>query len=321
MIRYLSTLGQRRRVYPRVWLFSLDQMKGNAMTPAQRLRELLADSKMIIAPGAYDALSARMVEQAGFDVVLIAGGTYSNFHYGIPDNGFISQNELLEAGRRITAVTDLPLVLDFDDAGGSPLQAYRGVQLAEQAGIAALLIEDMIPATKHFWTRKDGGERWKPKLKLRSIEEMSDLIRACAEARKTPDMVIVARSDAIGVGGFDDLTERMAAYSAAGADMLYPCGFPLLDLPKLTSIVPGKYVMVTVRNPTIEHRAELEAAGVKMLLVINTVNGAVAGFRENLERVSRGELLEGERGGAYVPIMEAIDAHEWARKARHYGYS
>ncbi|MFP3702067.1 isocitrate lyase/phosphoenolpyruvate mutase family protein, partial [Burkholderia sp. SIMBA_013] len=78
----------------------------------------------------YDALSAKMIEQAGFDVVLIAGGTYSNFHYGVPDNGFISQGELIEAGRRITAITDLPLILDFDDAGGSPLQAFRGVQLA-----------------------------------------------------------------------------------------------------------------------------------------------------------------------------------------------
>lgn len=291
------------------------------MTPAARLRQLLADSSMIIAPGAYDALSAKLVEQAGFDVVLIAGGTYSNFHYGIPDNGFISQGELIEAGRRITAITDLPLILDFDDAGGSPLQAYRGMQLAEQAGVAALLIEDMIPATKHFWTRKDGGERWRPQLKLRSVEEMSDIIRASVEARTDPDTVIVARSDAFGVAGFDELAERMAAYKEAGADMLYPCGYPLLELPKLTSSVAGQYVMVTVRNPTIEARAELEAAGVKMLLVINTVNGAVAGFKKQLDLVKLGELLEGEHAGAYVPIMEAIDAHEWAQKARHFGYS
>lgn len=291
------------------------------MKPAQRLRELLADSKMIIAPGAYDALSAKMIEQAGFDVVLIAGGTYSNFHYGVPDNGFISQGELIEAGRRITAITDLPLILDFDDAGGSPLQAFRGVQLAEQAGVAALLVEDMVPATKHFWTPKDGGERWKPQLKLRSVEEMSNIIRACVEARTSPDTVIVARSDASRFG-FDNLSERMAAYSAAGADMLYPCGYPLLDLPKLSAVVPGKYVMVTVKNPTLEERQELEDAGVKMLLVINTVNGAVAGFRENLSLLARGELLEGEaEGGAYLPIMEAIDAAEWARRARHFGYS
>ena len=291
------------------------------LKPAQRLRELLASPGMIIAPGAYDALSAKLVEQAGFDVVLIAGGTYSNFHFGIPDNGFITQDELIEAGRRITAVTDLPLILDFDDAGGSPLQAFRGVQLAEQAGVAALLVEDMIPATKHFWTPKDGGDRWKPQLKLRSVEEMSNIIRACAEARTSPDTVIVARSDAARFG-FDDLAERMAAYSAAGADMLYPCGFPLLELPKLTEVVPGQYMMVTVKNPTLEERQELEAAGVKILLVINTINGAVAGFRDNLSRLTRGELLEGEAtGGAYTPIMEAIDAAEWARRARHYGYS
>jgi 2-methylisocitrate lyase-like PEP mutase family enzyme len=276
---------------------------------------------MIIAPGAYDALSAKLVEQAGFDTVVLAGGTYSNFHYGIPDNGFITQSELLEAGRRVTAVTDVPLILDFDDAGGSPLQAYRGVQLAEQAGVAALLVEDMVPATKHFWTPKTSGERWKPQLKLRTIEEMSDIIRACAEAKTSPDTVIVARSDAIGVGGFDDLAARMQAYSDAGADMLYPCGYPIMDLPNLTAQVPGQYVMVTIRNPTLDQRVEWENAGVKLLLVINTVNGAVAGFKDNLARVTRGELLEGEKGGAYVPIMEAIDAAEWARKARHFGYS
>lgn len=291
------------------------------MKPAQRLRELLADSRMIIAPGAYDALSAKLVEQAGFDVVLIAGGTYSNFHYGVPDNGFISQGELIEAGRRITAATDLPLILDFDDAGGSPLQAFRGVQLAEQAGVAALLVEDMVPATKHFWTRKDDAERWKPQLKLRSVEEMSEIIRACSEARTSPDTVIVARSDASRFG-FESLAERMEAYASAGADMLYPCGYPLLDLPTLAAMVPGKYVMVTVKNPTLEEREELEAAGVKMLLVINTVNGAVAGFRENLERLDRGELLEGEAaGGAYTAIMEAVDAPVWAGRARRFGYS
>ncbi|WP_181035135.1 oxaloacetate decarboxylase [Arthrobacter sp. B0490] len=291
------------------------------MKPAARLRELLADSKLILAPGAYDALSARLVEQAGFDTVVLAGGTYSNFHYGIPDNGFITQSELIEAGRRVTAATNIPLILDFDDAGGSPLQAYRGVQLAEQAGVAALLVEDMIPATKHFWTPKTTGERWKPKLQLRSIEEMSNIIRACVEAKTSPDTVIVARSDAMSVGGFDDLAERLTAYSAAGADMLYPVGYPLLDLPTLSAKVPGQYMMVTVRNPTFEQRSQLEEAGVKILLVINTVNGAVAGFREQLDLVARGELLEGERGGAYVPIMEAIDAAEWARKARRYGYA
>lgn len=291
------------------------------MRPAQRLRELLASPGMIIAPGAYDALSAKLVEQAGFDVVLIAGGTYSNFHYGVPDNGFISQGELIEAGRRITAATDLPLILDFDDAGGSPLQAYRGVQLAEQAGVAALLVEDMVPATKHFWTRKDDGQRWKPQLKLRSVDEMSEIIRACAEAKTTPDTVIVARSEGARFG-FEELAERMASYSEAGADMLYPCGYPLLDLPKLAASVPGQYVMVTVKNPTLEERQELETAGVKMLLIINTVNGAVAGFRDNLSLLRRGELLEGEStGGAYIPIMEAVDAPEWARRARRFGYS
>ena len=276
---------------------------------------------MIIAPGAYDALSARLVEQAGFDAVVLAGGTYSNFHYGVPDNGFITQSELLEAGRRVTAATDLPLILDFDDAGGSPLQAYRGVQLAERAGVAALLVEDMLPATKHFWTPKTTEERWKPQLKLRSLDEMSNIISACVDAKSSSDTVIVARSDAFSVGGVDDLVERLRAYSEAGADMLYPVGYPLLELPALTQQAPGTYMMVTVRNPTHEQREELAAAGVKILLVINTVNGAVAGFKEQLDLVTRGELLEGEKGGAYVPIMEAIDAAEWARKARRFGYA
>ncbi len=106
------------------------------MKPAQRLRELLADSKMIIAPGAYDALSAKLVEQAGFDVVLIAGGTYSNFHYGVPDNGFISQGELIEAGGasrppltfRSFLISTMPEVHRFKRSAASSLQSKQVLQ-------------------------------------------------------------------------------------------------------------------------------------------------------------------------------------------------
>lgn len=288
------------------------------MRASTRFRQLLAEPGMAIVPGAYDAISAKMVEQSGYPAVLLAGGAYTGFHFGLPDSGFITQTELVEAARQICAAVDVPLILDFDDAGGTPLQAFRGVQLAEQVGTAAFLIEDMVSSSKQLWR-----EDWHPsQLTLRSIPEMTAIISAAADARKDPDTVIVARSDAYQCGGFAELRTRLQAYSAAGADMLYPCGYPALSIPELQAEAPGQYLMYASHNPSLSERAELEAAGVKVLMVIHTVNGAIAGFQDSLNRLERGQLLVGEtheaNGGWYEAITDATESKVWANRAARY---
>jgi 2-methylisocitrate lyase-like PEP mutase family enzyme len=283
-----------------------------------KLRDLLAEPGLVIVPSAYDALTSKMVEQAGFDAVVLAGGALSGFSYGVPDSGFVSASDLLEAARRISSVVDIPLILDFDDAGGTPLQAFRGTQLAVRAGAAALLIEDMVSTSKQLW-RKD----WHPsQLVLRPISEMVAILEAAVEARGDSGPLIVARSDAYATTGRDDLAERLDAYTKAGADVLYPVGAPIAELGELQGATPRPIMMYASSNPTLEQREELVRAGVKIVLVVHTINGAVAGFQDALERVHRGELLPGENadgsGGWFAGIVKATDAAEWAERERRF---
>jgi 2-methylisocitrate lyase-like PEP mutase family enzyme len=261
---------------------------------------------MLIVPGAYDALSARMVEQSGYEAVLLAGGTYTSFHYGLADRGYIAPVELVEAARRVNAAVDVPLILDFDDAGGTPRLARRNVPLAEQVGVAALLIEDLRSTTKLF----TGSQQLEEETEIRDVEEMTAIIRSCVEARTNPDTLIVIRSDAHKNERFEEFADRLKAYVGAGADLLYPCGYPFMDLPRLKDAVPAEYLMYASRNPTLAERSDLERSGVKVLLILHTVNGAVAGFRNALDSLSRGELLPGESDTMpykpFPPLAQAL---------------
>lgn len=274
--------------------------------PAAMLRQRISSPGMLIVPGAYDALSARMVEQSGFEAVLLAGGTYTSFHYGLTDRGYITQAELVEAARRVCAAVQVPLILDFDDAGGTPRQARRNVPLAEQVGAAALLIEDLHSTTKFFTEKQDVEEE----AKIRSVEEMTAVIRSCVEARTNPDTLIVIRSDAHKTERFEEFRDRLRAYVNAGADLLYPCGYPFEELPRLKAAVPAEYLMYASRNPTLAERSDLERSGVKVLLIIHTVNGAIAGFRDALDRLTRGELMPGESDTTpykpFPPLVQAL---------------
>ena len=182
------------------------------MRPATRLRELLHGPRLLVAPGAWDALSARIVEEAGFDAVYVTGSGVSVGHLGLPDIGLATMTEMVEQVRRIAAAVAIPVIADADTGYGNALNVRRTVQAYEAAGVAALHIEDQVAPKRcgHL-----SGHQVIPR------GEFAGKIRAAVEARTDPDFLVIARTDAISAVGVDEALRRGEAAAAAGADVLF----------------------------------------------------------------------------------------------------
>lgn len=182
------------------------------MTRARKLRELLAGDRIVMAPGAYDAWSARMVEAAGFPAVYVTGYGVSASVLGAPDIGLISFAEMVTAVRNVCAATSVPVIADADNGYGGALNVVRTVREYEAAGAAAIQLEDQV------MPKRCGHMEGK---QLIPRDEMAAKIRAAVYARRNSDTVIIARTDAIAVNGYDDAIDRAVAYREAGADVIF----------------------------------------------------------------------------------------------------
>ena len=175
------------------------------------LRERLARDAPVVAPGAYDALSARLIEQAGFEAVYMTGFGASASLLGRPDVGLLSFAEMVDHARRLVQAVDVPVIADADDGYGNHLNVMRTIREYEAAGVAALHIEDQVAPKRcgHM-----AGKQVIP------AGEMVEKVRAAVEAR-SGDLLIIARTDARAVEGLDAALARARAYRDAGADVLF----------------------------------------------------------------------------------------------------
>jgi 2,3-dimethylmalate lyase len=174
------------------------------------LRELLAGPEPVLAPGAYDALSARLVERAGFPAVYLTGFGASASLLGRPDVGLLSFAEMADHARRLVQAVGVPVVADADDGYGNPLNVMRTVREYEAAGVAALHLEDQVaPKRCGHMAGKD----------VIDAGEMVEKVRAAVEARR--ELLIIARTDARALEGLDGALERARRYREAGADALF----------------------------------------------------------------------------------------------------
>ena len=182
------------------------------MTRRQMLRQLMSDQRGLVVPGAYDGVSAKLVERAGFPVVYMTGYGVSASRLGMPDMGFAGLAEMADQARNMAAAVSIPLIADADTGYGNALNVRRTVTAYEAAGVAGLHLEDQQLPKRcgHL-----AGKRVVP------AEEFAAKIRAAVEARTDPDLVIIARTDAIAVNGFDDALRRAELAVKAGADMLF----------------------------------------------------------------------------------------------------
>lgn len=241
------------------------------MTAPSRLRTLLAGPDMLVAPGAYDGITARLIEQAGFSAVYMTGaGTSASF--GLPDYGLLTMTEMVAAAARITAATALPLIADGDTGYGTELNVVRTVQEHERAGTAGIHIEDQVSPKRcgHL----DGKE-------LVSREEFAAKIRAAVATRRDPDFLIIARTDARSVLGFEESILRANAALEAGADMAFvESPQTLEEVEAVPSRVKGPCLLNVVwggKTPQVDMR-DAQGMGYRLAILpgvlLKTVYGA-----------------------------------------------
>ncbi|MEW6250015.1 MAG: methylisocitrate lyase [Planctomycetota bacterium] len=179
---------------------------------AARLRALMRDHTVVL-PGAFNALTARAIERAGFEGIYLSGAALANSQLGVPDVGLTTLSEVAWHAARCVAVTSVPIIADADTGYGGPENAARTVQELERAGLSGLHLED-----QEFPKRCGhlAGKRLVP------VEEFTEKLGAAVAARRDPDFLIIARTDARGVTGYDDAVARAHACLRAGADMIFP---------------------------------------------------------------------------------------------------
>lgn len=238
------------------------------MTRARAFRELMNAPEILVVPSAYDALSARVIEQTGFSAVHMTGSGTSASMLGLPDLGFTSLAEQATGARNITLAVDLPVIMDADAGYGNALSTWRAIREFERAGIVGCHLEDQVNPKRCGHLE---GKR------LVSSEEMAGKIAAAAEARVDEDFVIIARTDARESLGLDEAVRRSREYLAAGADCIF-VEAPLsvdemkrvreeVDAPLLANMVEGG------KTPWLT-AAELEGIGYD--LVIYPLSGWMA---------------------------------------------
>jgi carboxyvinyl-carboxyphosphonate phosphorylmutase len=244
-----------------------------------RLRELLARPEPLVAPGAYDALSARLVEQAGFDVVYMTGFGTTAALAGRPDVGLLTGTEMIDNARRIAAAVDVPVIADADTGYGNAINVVRTVQAYEQAGVAGIHIEDQV------MPKKCGHMSGKAVI---PADEMVGKIRAAVAARRDPDFLLIARTDAAAVEGLSAAIDRARAYADAGADVLFveaPTSED--DIARVAEELRGVAPLVFNwaeggRTPPIPLARIAELGFALVLFPIGTLLAATAGIRRLL---------------------------------------
>ena len=181
------------------------------MNSRQLLKKLLQRDKLLVAPGCFDGLSARLVEEAGFEAAYLSGGAVAR-SMGIPDIGLVTMSESIERAVQVVSAVKLPIIADADTGYGNAVNLVRTVREFERAGVAAIHIEDQI--TPKRCGHLDGKE-------VIPIAEMEMKLKAALGARTDADFCIIARTDARGVHGFDDAIERARAFAKLGVDAIF----------------------------------------------------------------------------------------------------
>ena len=243
------------------------------MTQAARFRELLRRDGMIVAPGAYDCITARMIARAGFDCVYMTGaGTAATLGY--PDFGLVTMSEMVDNAGRIAAAVDLPVIADADTGYGNELNVSRTVREYEGRGVAGIHIEDQgFPKKCGHLDDKEIVPR----------EDWLAKIRAAAAARRSADFTIIARTDARAVLGFDEAVSRGNAALAAGADMVFvEAPQTLEEVAAVPRMVKGPCLLNVVRHgktPELDLR-DAERMGYKIAIVPGLLIKSVIGVCE-----------------------------------------
>jgi 2-methylisocitrate lyase-like PEP mutase family enzyme len=276
------------------------------MAQTARMRELLRRNAMVVAPGAYDCITARLIERAGFDAIYMTGaGTAATLGY--PDFGLVTMSEMVANAGRIATAVGLPVIADADTGYGNELNVVRTVREYEMAGAAGIHIEDQgFPKKCGHLDDKEIVPR----------EEWLAKIRAAAASRRDADFLVIARTDARAVAGFDEAVARGNAALAAGADMVFlEAPQTLEEVAAVPRLVKGSCLLNVVRGgktPDLDLR-DAERMGYKLAIVPGLLIKSVIGICEQ----ALAELKTSHRHPPLIKEMTVRDvfqvsgADEW----------
>ncbi len=283
------------------------------MKSSAKLRALLNKPDIVVAPGAYDGITARLVEQAGFPAVYMTGAGTSMAR-GFPDFGLLSMSEMVENAGVMARSIDVPLISDADTGYGNELNVTRSVREFETRGVAGIHIEDQVSPKRcgHL----DGKV-------IVSQDEFISKIRAAVAARRDPDFLIIARTDARAVTGFDDAIQRANAALKAGADMAFVeavqtadelAAVPLrVEGPCLLNVVPGG------KTPRIS-MGEAQSLGYRLAIHPGVLLGAViVAADQALQKLKEtGAQANIPQGATVMDTFRRFGADEWNALRRRF---
>ena len=277
------------------------------MKATAKLRQLLREPGIIVAPGAYDCLTAKLIELEGFPALYMTGAGTSLTRLGRPDLGFATLSEMVSNAAAMASTVSIPLIADADTGYGGSLNVYRTVREYEKAGVAALHIEDQV------FPKRCGhldGKQVVP------TEEMVIKLRAAVEARTDEDLVVIARTDALAVTGLDDTLRRCHAYVEAGADVLFVEAVRShQDIERVMRevSVPLLYNFVEHGKSPLLPVAELQRLGFKIVIFPGSIMLAVLPLvREILGEIKRRGTTAGllDRMTDVVELFETMGLSE-----------
>ena len=285
------------------------------MTTKQQLKALANARRGVLVPGAFNALSARVVADLGFEALYITGAGVTNMWLGLPDQAFMGLTEIADHTARIRDAVELPLIVDADTGFGNALNTYHTVRTLERAGADCIQLEDQVSPKRcgHFHG-KEGI----------ATDEMVGKIKAAVDARRDPDLLIMARTDACAMHGFDAAVERAQRYSEAGADILFVEAVThadeiralpqRLDKPQLMNMVIGGKTPIFSAN-------ELGSLGYGLVLYANAaLQGAVAGMQKALTALRDTQRIDESAGlvATFAERQRLVRKPEWDALEKKY---
>ncbi|MGE0408802.1 MAG: methylisocitrate lyase [Amphiplicatus sp.] len=277
--------------------------KKHAAEKRADFRAKLKSGKLLRFPGAFNPLCAQMIERKGFDGVYISGAVLSA-DLCLPDIGLATMTEFAERGHQIARVTDLPALIDIDTGFGEPMAAARTVRTMEELGLAACHIEDQVMPKRcgHL----DGKE-------VVDVATMVQRVKAAAEAKRDPNFIVIARSDARAVEGLDKAVDRIKAYVDAGADMIFPEAMPNekeFEVVRKAVSVPLLANMTEFGKSRLLNVKELEALGFNMVIYpVTTLRLAMGACDVGLDRI----LKDGDQNGILDMMQHRRDLYDLLR--------
>ncbi len=254
---------------------------GSGAAGGSRLTELIDAGEMVLAPGCYDALGARLIEEAGFPAVYMTGFGTSAGRLGRPDVGLLTLPEMVDNARRLVQAVAVPVIADADTGYGNPLNVIRTVHEYAAAGVAAIHIEDQV------MPKKCGHMEGK---QLIGVDEMAAKVSAAVAARGDGDLLIIARTDARAVEGLEAALERARRYRAAGADMLFvEAPQSTAEIEQIAAAFPGVPLLFNYaeggKTPAVSHQFLRELGFRLVIFPLSTLLAATAAMRSVLAAI------------------------------------